>query len=123
MDEQQRWWFDDAAGPVVRPYTLTRGRTRTDGIDLDVVTLVVAIQPQVNAARVDDASARLLRVCEHPLSVAEAAAGVGLPLRVVKVLLADLIQQGLILRTLDQPAAAGPDITILREVLHGLRAL
>ena len=123
MDERQRWWFDEAAGPLVRPYALTGGRTRTDGIELDLVTLVVAIQPQVNALRVDAESARLLWVCEHPVSVAEAAAGVRLPLRVVKVLLVDLIQQNFLLRKVDEPPSKGPDIHILREVLNGLRAL
>lgn len=37
-------WFDDAAGPVVRPYAMTRGRTRSsaDGERLDLIALVIA---------------------------------------------------------------------------------
>jgi Protein of unknown function (DUF742) len=37
-------WFDDAAGPVVRPYAMTRGRTRSDahGAGLDLIALVIA---------------------------------------------------------------------------------
>ncbi|MFP8963599.1 DUF742 domain-containing protein [Streptomyces nanhaiensis] len=36
-------WFDDAAGPVVRPYAMTRGRTRSaTGGRIDPVALVVA---------------------------------------------------------------------------------
>ncbi|MBQ1161307.1 DUF742 domain-containing protein, partial [Streptomyces sp. A73] len=37
-------WFDDAAGPVVRPYAMTRGRTRSgaEGAQLDLIALVVA---------------------------------------------------------------------------------
>ncbi|MEE1943162.1 DUF742 domain-containing protein [Streptomyces sp. TRM 70361] len=35
-------WFDDAAGPVVRPYAMTRGRTHSAGGDrIDPVALVV----------------------------------------------------------------------------------
>jgi hypothetical protein len=37
-------WFDDAAGPVVRPYAMTRGRTRSEahGAGLDLIALVIA---------------------------------------------------------------------------------
>lgn len=37
-------WFDDAAGPVVRPYAMTRGRTRSSSDDagLDLIALVIA---------------------------------------------------------------------------------
>lgn len=37
-------WFDDAAGPVVRPYAMTRGRTRSssDEAGLDLIALVIA---------------------------------------------------------------------------------
>ncbi|MFI0452553.1 DUF742 domain-containing protein [Actinomadura sp. 6N118] len=34
-------WFDDDAGPVVRPYALTGGRTHYDGGDFDLVALIV----------------------------------------------------------------------------------
>ncbi len=38
-------WYDDEAGPMVRPYTVTRGRTRTvAGVpDFDVIALVYAL--------------------------------------------------------------------------------
>ncbi|MBQ6642814.1 MAG: DUF742 domain-containing protein, partial [Saccharopolyspora sp.] len=35
-------WRDSAAGPLVRPYAMTRGRTRADEIELHRTTLVVA---------------------------------------------------------------------------------
>ncbi|HET6634149.1 MAG TPA: DUF742 domain-containing protein, partial [Streptomyces sp.] len=37
-------WFDDAAGPVVRPYAMTRGRTHagTAAARLDLIALVTA---------------------------------------------------------------------------------
>lgn len=121
MSEQQ-WWFDDAAGPLARPYALTGGRTRTEGIELDLVTLVVATQPDIHAKRVDAESARLLWVCEHPLSVAEAAAGIRLPLRVVKVLLVDLIQAHYMFYRTRLPATT-PDLDTMQRVIDGLRAL
>ena len=117
-------WFDEAAGPVVRPYAITGGRTRTEGIELDLVTLVVSVQPEIHIRRVDTESARLLRVCEYPLSVAEAASGVRLPLRVVKVLLSDLIRQQFMLHQNGwRPTISMPDFTIMQKVLDGIRAL
>lgn len=115
--------MDDAAGPIVRPYTITGGRTRVDGIELDLVTLVVAVRPDVHAHWVDAESARLLWVCEHPLSVAEAAAGVRLPLRVVKVLLADLIRREYVLHRVGPDPVAEPDLITMQKVLDGIRAL
>jgi Protein of unknown function (DUF742) len=40
-------WFDDAAGPVVRPYAMTRGRTRISSgeVHLDLIALVIAQSP------------------------------------------------------------------------------
>ncbi|SDI96216.1 Protein of unknown function [Actinokineospora alba] len=119
----RRQWFDDAAGPVVRPYAITGGRTRVEGIELDVATLVVSVQPEVHARHVDAESARLLRVCEYPQSVAEAAAGLRLPLRVVKVLLADLIQRQYVMYRAGWNATAAPDVLTMQKVLDGLRAL
>lgn len=120
-DEQ--WWFDDDAGPLVRPYAVTGGRTRIEGVDLQLVTLVVSVQPEVHAHRVDSEYAQLLWVCEHPVSIAEAAAAVSLPVGVVKVLLADLIGNNYVLhRTGWQPTGA-PDLETMQKVLDGIRAL
>lgn len=116
-------WFDDAAGPLVRPYAITGGRTRVEGIELDLVTLVVAVQPDMHAHRLDDESARLLWVCEYPQSVAEAAAGMRLPLRVVKVLLSDLIKREYMMYRPGWNSAAEPDMITMQKVLDGIRAL
>jgi hypothetical protein len=57
------------------------------------------------------------------MTVADAAADMALPLGVVRVLLADLIQQKLI--TLQPRRTARPQTNpdLLREVLNGLRSL
>lgn len=115
-------WFDDAAGPLVRPYALTGGRTKAEGVELDLVTLVVSLQPEVHSSQVDVEYAELLWACAHPVSVAEAAAGVRLPLRVVKVLLADLIAQNYVLYRNGLKRVV-PDRNTLQQVLDGIRAL
>jgi hypothetical protein len=123
MGSQDGVWFDEAAGPLVRPYAVTRGRTRANRYELDLITLVVALQPEVHAAVVDTECSRILRVCVFPQSVAEVAARVDLPLGVVKVLISDLIERRyLIFRESPSPVER-PDLTLMQKVLDGIRKL
>lgn len=120
MDRGQTW-FDDAAGPLVRPYAVTRGRTRSTQIELEMITLVVALQrpdhPEV--MRLDPEHIEILRRCQRPTSVAEIAAAVHLPLSVVKILIGDLIErQMVIFRT-----STTPDVNVLQAVINGIRRL
>ena len=39
-------WLDREAGPVVRPYALTRGRTQAQGPALGLIDLVTATGPR-----------------------------------------------------------------------------
>jgi hypothetical protein len=80
MTRAEEAWYDDAAGPLVRPYAVTGGRTRSDRYDLDLITLVVAIDPDAHAKLVDPEHAQVLRLCAYPSSVAEVAARMDLPL-------------------------------------------
>ncbi|MET9324557.1 DUF742 domain-containing protein [Streptomyces sp. NPDC003038] len=121
-------WFDDEAGPVVRPYAMTRGRTSHAGQHrLDLIALVVA------EAAADDPlwdltlspeHAHILGLCrERPQSVAELAADLDLAIGVVRVLIGDLADDQLVHVTRPVPPAELPDESILREVIDGLRAL
>jgi hypothetical protein len=123
-------WADDEAeqAQLVRPYTLTRGRTwHAEGEGLDVIAQVSA------AVEADSADADLAEDPEHQailelvmartLSVAELAAGTDLPLGVVRILLGDLLDAGLVTVSRPVPAAQLPDVSVLREVIRGLRAL
>jgi hypothetical protein len=65
---------------------------------------------------------RLLRFCRSRASVADLAAELDLPLGVVRILLADLRERGLV--SIYQPAASGlKDVRILKEVADALRRL
>ncbi|MFG2193807.1 DUF742 domain-containing protein [Streptomyces sp. NPDC048639] len=125
-------WFDDAAGPVVRPYAMTRGRTRSAAEDrLDLIAVVVAeSRSGVDGAR--SAADHTLspehldivdRCREVPQSVAELATDLDLPVGVVRVLIGDLLDEDLVHVSRPVPAADLPDENILREVIDGLRAL
>ncbi|MDP9799624.1 hypothetical protein J2S43_008136 [Catenuloplanes nepalensis] len=114
-------WYDDAAGPVVRPYAVTRGRTRPAG-DLDLVTLMITTGKGARGGRALPPEQReILRLCHSPHSVAEAAANAGLPLGTTRVLLGDLVTAGLV--TAWEPPTTAPTEKLLRRVLVGLRAL
>lgn len=126
-------WYDDAAGPVVRPYALTGGRTHYDGADLDLVALMVTVDAP---AHPDDGPAlaaspwapdpehdMILELCRTPLSVAEIASDLELPLGVVRVLLGDLLDHSLIQVRRPAPVAQFPSERVLKEVIDGIRAL
>ena len=116
-------WFDEAAGPLVRPYAMTGGRTRSDNLGLDLITLVVAMHAAIDVD-VEPEYAGILSACRNPTSVVEVAAKVDLPLQVVKVLLSDLISQRLItFRSPVSPGAEPPSQHVLQAVLDGIRKL
>jgi hypothetical protein len=117
-------WYDDDAGPLVRPYTVTRGRTRSTRPDLNMITLVVT---EANAhAGMDPEYIEILRLCHYPLSLAEISAKLGLALAVVKILVGDLIEQGY-LNFSSPPSPLDttetPDLHTLQAVLDGIRRL
>jgi len=120
-------WVDRDSDPVVRPYALTGGRTEpADGAVLDLIAIIVDSGRPAQAADQRGLSPehrRILRLCQHPATVADVASDTGLPLGVIRVLLADLIQQGRITVMRDRTAGEKPSAQLLREVLHGLRAL
>ncbi len=121
-------WFDDEAGPVVRPYAMTRGRTTSAAQHrLDLIAVVVA-EPHADDAE-DDPSLSpehvdIVGLClDTPQSVAELAAGLDLPVGVVRVLVGDLVDAEFVHVNRPVPPAELPDESILRDVINGLRAL
>ncbi|MCZ2524872.1 DUF742 domain-containing protein [Streptomyces sp. HB2AG] len=120
-------WYDDEAGPMVRLYTMTRGRARPPGGEaFDLITHVVADGPHAGAPDpdLDEEHCSLLEHCRSgPLTVADLASAADLPLGVVRVLLGDLVDAGHVRACLPVPQARRADPRLLREVISGLRAL
>jgi len=118
-------WLGPEAGPVVRPYALTGGRTDPAGdAVLDLIAVIAASGPPAKpSARLGPEHRRLLDLCRRPITVADVAAETTLPIGVVRVLLADLIQQGTM--TVLAQRSSGPQASndLLKEVLDGLRTL
>ena len=118
-------WMDGGAGPVARPYTVTGGRTRPRGeAHFDLIDVVARSSTPADAFLVfSPERSRILDLCRNPVTVADLASAIGLPVGVVRVLLADLVHEGLIMVT--RPAIRGrvTDRDLLRQVLDGLNAL
>jgi hypothetical protein len=114
-------WFDEAAGPLVRPYAVTRGRTRSGRSDLQLITLVVALRPvsATDVSQLDPEHVQMLTMCQRPISIAELSAAFALPLSVVKILLEDLIDRQLVVFR----SATTADPQILQAVINGIRRL
>ncbi|WP_338899676.1 DUF742 domain-containing protein [Streptomyces sp. TG1A-60] len=122
-------WYDNEAGPLVRPYAMTGGRTEPGAstVPFDLIALV-SVDPGAPRAA-DDTSLgpehrTLVELCwTDTQSVAELAAGADLPVGVVRVLLGDLLELGRVTVSRPVPPARLPDERVLREVIEGLRAL
>jgi hypothetical protein len=120
-------WVDRNAGPVVRPYAVTGGRTEpADGKVLDLIAVLVAsgADPGVDFLMgLGPEHRKILDICRRQATVVDVAAETGLPVGVVRVLLADLIQHGAIIVLPQRSVGEQPGDDLLKEILHGLRAL
>ncbi|MCH6161736.1 DUF742 domain-containing protein [Streptomyces marispadix] len=117
MSQESQGW--DESGPE-RLYVITGGRSDPAELrGLDLVTLIVAREAPRVGMQPEQAS--ILRVCSSPLSVAEISAYLGLPVSVITVLLADLLNEERV--EARSPAPSLPDIELIEAVIHGLRNL
>ncbi|WP_329790309.1 DUF742 domain-containing protein [Lentzea sp. DG1S-22] len=109
---------------IVRAYAWTGGRTRSN-VNFEIETLVSANDQSRQSAGILQAEhQRVVELCHSPRSLAEVAALMRLPLGVVKVLLGDMAERGLV--DVHQTASAGgdtPDLGLMERVLSGLRRL
>jgi hypothetical protein len=119
----------DGSERVVRPYALTAGRTKPSGATIDVAAVVSVAGGMLGFDRATEIMSqlgpehlRMLRCCRPPASVADVATELDLPLGVIRILLADLRERGLV--RIRQPVPPGlHDIALLKEVADALRRL
>ncbi|MEV2278826.1 DUF742 domain-containing protein [Nocardiopsis sp. NPDC049922] len=111
-------------GSLVRPYTMTRGRTRPSdcGPRLDMITIVVAARGR-DERPLEPEQREIMRLCRRPISVAEISARLDVPLTVVKVLLGDLVAEGDVRTRAAVPVTQLPEKKVLQAVLDGIRRL
>ncbi len=124
MPSNDERWLDAEAGPVVRPYALTQGRTRHAGDSFDLVATVMATRAAVtDPSSLAPEHLSVLALARAPTTVADIASDVDLPLGVVRIILADLRELGLVAIRTPVVMAERIDKHTLREVLNGLRGL
>jgi hypothetical protein len=118
--------YNDAAGPLQRPFAITDGRT-DPSIHLNLLSLLRAADRV--PASLDPIRQRIVAMCSQPTGIAEIAGRLAEPIVVAKILVSDLIEQDAVvlvdrfgLPSVEQsPADADPDF--LERVLSGLRTI
>lgn len=103
---------------LVRPFMLTGGRTRPLYDGLRVETLVSAL-PAALSAPLRFELRRIVEYCQNPLSVAELAVRLGVPLGVTRVLVADLASGGYV--TCTEPTELS--IELIERIRDRVRSL
>lgn len=111
-------------GSLVRPYTRTGGRTRSD-YDLAIEALVsTSERGKAPDAAVLPEHRSICGLCLDTRSVAEVAAHLRLPLGVARVLIGDMAGMGLVLiHQSGMVVGDRPSIDFMERVLSGLRRL
>jgi len=110
----------------VRPYALTGGRVRSS-IELALETIVrVTTRGEASATELASERRQICRICANLSSIAEVSAHLKLPLGVVRVLVGDMVTEGLLetnATTMIADQDPRPDLRLLERVLDGLQAL
>jgi hypothetical protein len=114
---------DEGVGRLVRPYTVTGGRTQPR-YQLQVEALVTATvyEPRDLSVLAPECQA-ILQFCRDWRSVAEISAVLRLPLGVARILIADMGADGLVRIHQREDAEGRPDLNLLERVLSGLRKI
>jgi predicted Rossmann fold nucleotide-binding protein DprA/Smf involved in DNA uptake len=116
-------WYDAEAGPLVRLYAITGGRTESPAGDFTLGAIVQRMPRARPDGELSQEQAAIVRLAEQPVSVSELAARLGLPLGTIRVILGDLRSAGLI----HVPPALGddekPSLEQMQRLLKGLNAL
>lgn len=112
---------DGEGGRLIRPYAITGGRT---GVDTDI-SLEAQIQASSRSATLVQAyrweAARLIGLVQEPMALIEIAARLDIPIGVARVLVADLVDDGVVV--IHVPQTTQSFSSLLERVLDGVRNL
>ncbi len=105
---------------LIRSYTITAGRTAAT-VELPMEA-TLRLQAGAEAPMLSPSAAQVLEVCDRR-SVAEVSALTQMPIGVTRVLLGDLIEQGLIRiqATITEKSSADERLELIERTLRGLR--
>lgn len=116
-----------AGGRIVRPYTMTGGRT---GVGETLIALEALVVATPNGMRMRRRfrweSARIIEHARREVAIVELAALLEVPVGVIRVLTSDLLERGAVIITEPPSELAGDTegyTDLLQKVLDGLRSL
>ncbi len=113
----------EAMSTSIRPYAWTGGRTRSNH-HLELETLVSASDFCTPGRLQRTEHHAIAEICQHPRSIAEVGAMLGVPLGVVKVLLGDMADLGLVtVHETVSDNSSSSHFSLMERVLSGLRRL
>ena len=116
-------WYDEDAGPLVRLYARvgSRGPVLRDDLEISAIILRDAGIPEPEGLSADARAA--LRISRRPVALSEIAVHLGLPIGPTRLLLAGLLEAGLIhtRSTAEDNGDSSP--AVLHRLLSGLRTL
>jgi hypothetical protein len=108
---------------LVRPYTVTRGRTKAR-YHLEIEAMVASAHYQAgDVSRLSPECQAILEFCRDWRSVAEVSAVLQMPLGVARILITDMAAEGLVRINQLNHAQGRPDVKLLERVLSGIRRL
>jgi Protein of unknown function (DUF742) len=119
----QRPSEEEAVGRLVRPYTVTGGRTQPRyQLQIEALVTATVYEPRDLSVLAPECQA-ILQFCRDWRSVAEISAVLRLPLGVARILIADMGADGLVRIHQREDAEGRPDLNLLERVLSGLRKI
>jgi Protein of unknown function (DUF742) len=109
---------------LVRPYALTGGRARNLWTDLPIEALLAASPSSTAQLALSPEQRTITQLCRQRFqSVAEISALLKLPLGVVRVLVGEMVDRGVLELYQPRHQAEHPDRALLERVLDGLRRI
>lgn len=116
----------DPPPSLVRPYARTGGRTKPGrSLDLEALVLTTANGRDASSSPLlSPEHQTVIEMCAGTVSVAEVAAGLAAPLGVARVIIADMVDLGLVeIAVTSATVGDERDPAFLRRVLSGLQRL
>jgi hypothetical protein len=114
---------EDLPDRFVRPYVITGGRTRVDGLQLPIETVVKTVGSAWDLeAGTPTEVFSIIDLCHAPTSIAEVAVHLRVPVGVARVLVGDLVGSGL-LQAGSTSGEGMERVRALERLLDGIRAL
>ncbi|WP_264159676.1 DUF742 domain-containing protein [Actinomadura montaniterrae] len=90
---------------------------------MELVLLTLPVSTGRAGSTLELEHVQVMELCRRPISVAEVAARMRLPLVVIRVLLADLVDCGTIAPQAPNPRAPAHDRALLERLLDGLQRI